>query len=199
MWYKKHHKAASAAYHGPIEALPQPQAMIEDFLPLNRRKYKKPVLNATTEEPKTGASVQITDPDPSTQYPPTPQTQQDTEPNQDVMDHNDYSPYSTTTEPFEWNTLWQEVKGTLLWLIILTNVSIISYYQGKKQGSVNKTRRNIRTPPSFKLHSMPRTNLRRYADDDNFQNVSLHPCEHYKSVASLPLPLPPATTPTTRI
>ena len=46
------------------------------------------------------------------------------------------SPYSAENpnEPFDYQALWDEFKGTLLWMFILTNTSILSYCMGREEG-----------------------------------------------------------------
>ena len=168
--------------------------MFEDFLPPKCKKYKPPVLNVTTtKQPTTGASDPLDQTDQPTQNPPTLHTlvtDMMDSPYSNVMD----SPKSAPAEPFEWNSIWQEIKITIMWLIILTNVSLISYQLGKRTvTSTTRRRRTLRPLPSaFELQTMTRP-TQRHAEDDGFNNVDLGAYEHYESVISLPLPDPPTT------
>ena len=172
--------------------------MIEDFQPSIYERNKKKVLNAKTDGPKkrafnvsspaptAGAYAPSAEPEPLTRLPLPPHMQQNVEPANDSLD----SPYST--ELFDWQDLWNEFKGTLIWILILINTSLLSYYMGTKKKSKPKNkRRNTRSSrTSIEMNSMPRRHT------DGFHEVSLHP---YESVASLPLPLYPDTTTTTRL
>ena len=55
------------------------------------------------------------------------------------------SPYSAENpnEPFDYRALWDEFKGTLLWMFILTNTSILSYCMGKRKSKPEKNTRRI--------------------------------------------------------
>ena len=118
------------------------------------------------------------------------------------------APVPESAEPFEWNKIWQETKTTSMWLIILSNVSLISYQLGKRNRTIRtpiRRNQNLRPLPSagnlFQMQTMGRRpTTRPAAEDDGFNNVNLAGYEHYNSaarhydsVASLPPPDPPTT------
>ena len=101
----------------------------------------------------------------------------------------------TQEPPFNYGTAWQEAKSSVLWLMVVSNVAMISYALGKRSGKAR-----IRAPKSrtrhpeesssnmFSMNQLRNSSTMQEVSPDGFNNVDLRAYGHYESVNSLPPP-----------
>ena len=214
-WYRKYHASPLSSLNDPYAKTPPVQkeetttenigheplpkalrrAMLDD-LPYKRKKNRTKQKKSTTmvAEEKTTLS-----PTPSTDEMDSP-TPMDSS-NLNMSADRQKSPSSkidssipevsqqNRDESSTWSltVIWNEIKSTMLWMVILTNSSLLSYHMGKRNRKPTKTNRTINLQESrnrFEMNPIRGRNTR-HQDDDGFNNVNL---QTYESVNSLPPP-----------
>ena len=187
--------------------------MIEDF---HEKKHRKRAVNKTTPQaPTTSGSNLLGE---TTRGMPNPTTYKLSHKGNTVITENEnpdmdspininMDPLSvkeslgvaetlpTPETPFNYGTAWEETKSSVLWLLVVSNVSMISYALGKRNGRARTKApksRNMRTQPSssstFYMNPLRNRSTMQEVSPDGFNNVDLRAYGHYESVNSLPPP-----------
>ena len=209
---KERNKAEKISESKPVphESLPQPLAMIEDF---NENIKRQNVVKKTTPQASTesGSSRLKETPrnmweEPTLQpYQHTTAVKEDNKPRMN-MDSPEMDPPNVTEYRMQepetlptpetplnygavWQEVWQEAKSTVLWLLLLSQVAMLSYALGRRHGARPKPNRS-RQKQDDNMFELRRRNMQGVSpDQDGFEAVDLRGYEEaYESVNSLPPP-----------